>query len=153
MPDLFTHFSSAYLPSSHPRLRRFQPLLVVGVVVPDLFSRVPEIVLDRFLGMEIGAFFNALHTPVGFGAVCYLLALLFPQEDRKSAFFLLLAGAFLHFIPDVLQSQFNGGKYRPFFPFSFLTVEGGLFHYNDSLFLFPILFPLVAMRAIGRSSV
>jgi hypothetical protein len=139
VPDLFAHFASGYLPgNSRPGLR-FDALLVTGTILPDLLTRVPEIFLDRFLGFSVYHFFNALHTPAGLGLFCYLLCLFFPAEGRSTVFTSLFAGSMLHFILDLMQAQFYNGVYMPFFPLSLETMQWGLFHYNSSLYLFPLL--------------
>ncbi|MBF0192958.1 MAG: hypothetical protein HQL71_00310 [Magnetococcales bacterium] len=139
MPDLFTHFVSGYIPGESNPKGRNDALLVTGAVLPDILSRIPQIVFGNFMGLNVTNFFGALHTPAGFGLFCYLLAHFFPADGRKKVFTLLFAGSLLHFILDLMQAQFNQGVYMPFFPFSFKTTQWGIFHYNDSLYLFPVL--------------
>jgi hypothetical protein len=145
MPDLFAHFVSGYLPGESRPQGRNDALLVTGAILPDLLTRVPQIVFNNFMGFNVNQFFSALHTPVGFGLFCYLLALFFPEDGRKKVFTLLLAGSLLHFFLDLMQAQFYKGVYMPFFPFSLETTQWGLFHYNDSIYLFPILLAITAI--------
>ena len=151
MPDLFAHFASGYLPATSRPGVRFDALLVTGVVLPDILTRIPEILLDRFLGFKVYHFFNALHTPAGFALFCYLLCLFFPERGRFVVFTTLLAGSMLHFILDLMQAQFHAGVYMPFFPFSIETLQWGLFHYNDSIYLFPILLIMTLFKYRLRS--
>ncbi len=148
MPDLFAHFASGYLPASTKPGLRFDALLAVGAILPDVLTRIPEIVLYRIGGFELFHFFNALHTPVGFGLSCYLLCLFFAESERKTVFFSLLAGCILHQMLDLLQFQLTEGGYLLLFPFSLTTAHWGLFHYNASVELFPILLIMVMLRMI-----
>ena len=153
MPDLFAHFASGYLPSRHPLVRRYDGLLVIGCVLPDILTSIPGLLLDLFLGLPVVCFFEALHTPVGFGLFCYVLAMLFEEKERKWVLINLWAGSLIHFLLDLLQRQFYHGIYKPFFPFSNETVQWSWFHYNDSLFLSPLLLILMvwAYRKVDLS--
>jgi hypothetical protein len=139
MPDLFAHFSSAYLPSRYRNFRQCDALLVLGAVLPDLISRIPILILVRFLDLPVVYFFRALHTPIALILVCYILSFLFERSIRFKSFLSLAAGSFLHLVLDLMQRQFFEGVYMPFVPFSIKTVQWGWFHYNDSLIIFPLL--------------
>jgi hypothetical protein len=140
VPDLFAHFASGYLPTRFSRLRHFDALIVLGAVLPDLTTRIPEIIFDRFFGLPVFHFFNALHTPVGVALTCYALAFAFEENERKNAFWCLFIGSILHITLDLLQKQFHDAVYMPLFPFSFATVQWGLFHFNASVAIFPVIF-------------
>ena len=140
MPDLFAHFASGYLLSYSSKFRRYTALFVLGTVLPDVLTRIPEIVLQRFLGFPVFHFFNALHTPVGVTFASYILSYAFPEEERKFVFTWLLSGSLIHIALDLLQKQFYRAVYMPFFPFSTEPVQWGLYHYNASLIFFlPLL--------------
>ncbi|MBF0359004.1 MAG: hypothetical protein HQL70_10385, partial [Magnetococcales bacterium] len=49
-------------------------------------------------------------------------------------------------------AQFHNGIYMPFFPLSMETMQLGLFHYNSSLYLFPIIL-LLTITTYRRRSV
>ena len=144
MPDLFAHFSSAYLPSRYKRFHQYDALLVLGTVLPDLLGRIPIVIFVRWLDLPVLYFFKALHTPIGMILVCYMVTFLFERSKRFKSFLSLVAGSFLHLILDLMQLQFFEGVYIPFVPISIKAVQWGWFHYNASLLLFPLLLILVA---------
>ena len=139
MPDLFAHFASGYLISRAPKLRRYTAFLTLGVVLPDILTRIPEILLDRLLGIPIYHFFNIFHSPSCLLLVSFIISLAFEFKIRLIAFLLIFIGSSLHVALDLMQKQFGGGVYMPYFPFSMETVEWGLFHFNASVALFPII--------------
>lgn len=143
MPDLFAHFASGYLPSRHQKLRKYDALLALGAVLPDLVARIPIIVFVKWLDLPVVYFFRALHTPIGMILVCYVLSFLFERSIRFKSFLSLSAGAFLHLVLDLMQQQFFEGVYTPFVPFSIKTVQWGWFHYNTSLLFFPVFLVFV----------
>ena len=143
MPDLFTHFASAYLPSRHQRLRRYDALLVLGTILPDLLARIPIIIFVRWLDLPVVYFFRALHTPIGIILACYMLSFLFERSIRFKSFLSLAIGSCIHLVLDLMQQQFFEGVYMPFLPFSIKTVQWGWFHYNASLIIFPLFLSLV----------
>ena len=143
MPDLFTHFASAYLPSRYQKFHQFDALLVLGAVLPDLISRIPILILVRLLDLPVVYFLRALHTPIGLILVCYILSFLFERSMRFKSFLSLAVGSFLHLVLDLMQRQFFEGIYMPFVPFSIKTAQWGWFHYNASLLVFPLLLVLV----------
>jgi hypothetical protein len=143
MPDLFAHFSSAYLPSRYQRLRQYDALLVLGAVFPDLLARIPIVIFVRWLDLPVVYFFRAVHTPVGMVLACYALSFLFERTIRFKSFLALVMGSFLHLILDLMQQQFFEGTYLPFVPFSTKPIQWGWFHYNTSLLFFPLLLGVV----------
>ena len=143
MPDLFAHFSSAYLPSRYQKFRQYDALLVAGTVLPDLLARIPIIIFVRWFDLPVVYFFRALHSPISMILVCYMLSFLFERSIRFKSFLSLIVGSFLHLILDLMQQQFFYGVYTPFLPFSIKTMQWDWFHYNTSLLFFPILLILV----------
>ena len=150
MPDLFAHFSSAYLPSRYQKFRRYDALVVLGAVLPDLISRIPIVILVRFLDLPVVYFYRALHTPIGVILASYILSFLFEHSIRLKSFLSLTAGSFLHLVLDLMQQQFFDCVYMPFIPFSIKTVQWGWFHYNSSLIVFPLLLAPVLFFWIRR---
>jgi len=143
MPDLFAHFASGYLISRVSRLRKHTALLVLGVVLPDILTRIPEIILDRLLGIPVFHFVIIFHSPFSLLIVSFIISLTFELRIRFTAFLLIFLGSFLHVVLDLMQKQFGEGVYMPYFPFSFETFQLGLFHFNSSVTLFPIVFIIV----------
>ena len=140
MPDLFAHFASGYLLSYPGKFRRYNALFVLGAILPDVLTRIPEIIFERLLGLPVFHFFNALHTPVGVIFASYILSFVFLEEERKFAFTCFLSGSLIHIGLDLLQRQFYYAVYMPFFPFSMETFQWGFYHYNASLIFFlPLL--------------
>ena len=139
MPDLFLHFSTGYLPATRISSNVNRAALVLGVTLPDILARIPEIVLGRFLNFDVYHFFSALHTPFALLFASYALSYCFPEQQRKLSFIYLLVGAQAHIMLDLLQEQFHEGIYMPFFPFSLTTIQYPVFHKDASLLLFPVL--------------
>ncbi|MBF0588375.1 MAG: hypothetical protein HQL53_04535 [Magnetococcales bacterium] len=147
MPDLFAHFSSAYLTMPRGGDARKSALFIMGSLLPDLPARAMVIVLGRVFHVEATAALGVMHTPIGLLLLCYLLALLFEATYRRIAFVALMAGAALHLMLDLMQEPFYLGSYTPWFPFSTRTLHFDLFHYNDSVYLFPLLLILTLAKA------
>jgi hypothetical protein len=143
MPDLFAHFSSAYLPSRYRQFRQYDALFVLGTVLPDLLARIPIVIFVRWLQFPLEYFFRAIHTPIGMLIACYIFSFLFERSTRFKCFLWLAAGSCLHLVLDLMQQQFFEGTYTPFVPFSIKTVQWGWFHYNASLLVFPLLIVVV----------
>ncbi len=139
MPDLYAHFTTVYLTVPRKRSAAENALLVFGVVLPDLPARAGVIALQRLFEVDGMGLLGAFHTPMGFLLLCYLLGLMFEVSFRRIAFINLSAGCLLHFLLDLLQEPFHLGLYMPFYPFSDAVIHFDLFHYNLSVYLFPIL--------------
>lgn len=148
MPDLFAHFASGYLISRYSRLRTRTALIVLGAVLPDLLTRLPEILLDRFLGLNIYHAVEIFHSPTVLCLVAFVLSLLMDRGLRTNAFIWILFGSLVHVLLDLMQSQFGGGIYMPYFPFSFVKIEFGIFHFNASIVAFPVLLLIVIFAFI-----
>lgn len=143
MPDLMTHLLIPYA-LGRPSLRRSGlALLCLGAVLPDLFSRVPAIVLGRTQAAWV---FSAFHTPAGVLVLCLGLALLFPREIRKTCLGWLLAGSGVHLLLDLMQKTVLAGNYYWFFPFSFKRFQVELFWPDQTVFAVPFLL-LLALGA------
>ncbi len=145
MPDLFAHFTSGYLISRYPHLRGFTALIVLGAVLPDLLTRVPEIFFDRFLGLNVYHAVEIFHSPTVLFLVAFALSLLMDRSLRFQAFSSIFLGSLVHVVLDLMQIQFGESVYMPYFPFSFVKIEFGFFHFNASIAIFPLLLPLVTI--------
>ena len=143
MPDLFFHFASGYVPALIKKAKLFPACFVFGNILPDIVSRIPEIVLVRFLNLPGEYFFGALHSPSLLVIVSYLASFFWTQGNRKIAFFYISFGTQLHFLLDVFQDQFHEGIYMPYFPLNLQTIEIGNLPPTYSLLAFPVLFPLI----------
>jgi len=139
MPDLLTHTATSYLVGYRYLSSPLVALLVFGSALPDLLSRVPEIILHRFLDFPVYHFFSAFHTPFGLLLACYLISFSFKERQRVETFFCLLFGSALHFLMDLMQEQFYLGVYMPYFPFSFKVIQWPFFDINASLYIAPII--------------
>lgn len=112
-------------------VRRWAPLFVAGAVLPDLLSRAPSTVLGMIhshlhpLPSFILYCWNPLHLPAGILIYSLLLALLFPQAQRRAALVALLAGGGLHVAIDLCQRHVGLG-YPLLIPFSGRDFELGL---------------------------
>ena len=139
MPDLFAHFMSGYLPTRYSKTRRYDALFIFGAMLPDIVTRIPEILFYRFFHFPVYDFLEALHTPISLIIICYLLSFLFEEIERWKSFLFLFLGSLLHITLDLMQEQFFHATYMPLFPLSFDTFQWKLFDYNDSMRIFPIL--------------
>lgn len=141
MPDLLTHFLSAYiLGKGTIASRAMRSIFYLGAILPDLFSRSPiillEFILRRYPG-EISRFFVNFHSPFVVFWLSLLISQLF-QKDRRKIFFILLSGAGLHLFLDLLQRHVEP-VYFWLFPFSWQKWEIGLFWADNSIYAVPFL--------------
>ncbi len=140
MPDLMTHLLVPYtLGRLSLKGRQNLALLCLGAVLPDLFSRVPAIVLGKTQAAWV---FSAFHTPAGVLVLCLGAAFLFPREIRKSCLGWLLAASGVHFFLDLLQKTVLAGNYYWFFPLSFKRFQIELFWPDESVYAVPVLLVL-----------
>jgi hypothetical protein len=132
--DAVTHLCSgllAHVLGPPGPARRWAPLFVAGSVLPDLLSRAPSTVLGMVhshlhpLPSFILYCWNPLHLPAGILLYSLLLALLFPQEQRRAALGALLLGGGLHVGIDLCQRHVGLG-YPLLVPFSSRDFELGL---------------------------
>ena len=150
---MVTHAAVALLPAALSRRILAGPL-VVGALLPDLAARVPAMGLELLAartGLPLPAaathVWAVLHTPLGTGALCVLLALLAPEERRPAVLGWLLAGAGAHYLLDLVQDH-HGQGYHLLFPLSRGDWELGWFSSEYSLDLAPWL-ALAAALAWG----
>jgi len=122
--------------------------LVAGTVLPDLCARVPSMAFAALaksgvsIAPEIPYAFEVLHMPVGMLLLCLLIACFFEPEQRRSVFFNLLAGCFLHLALDLTQDHLGVG-YLLGFPFTTADFELGWLG-SEATVLWAPLFALVA---------
>ena len=154
MADLFTHTCVAVLARLPQRHARWVATFVAGTCLPDI-ARVPAMVLTkaRWTLPEIPEWrcyvWAPLHLPLGIAGGSYLVALLFPEVQRRRAFVELLLGGMLHLAVDLTQSHFGMG-YLLFFPFSEWDFELGWIGSEATVLIVPWLVPLTAGLAWWR---
>lgn len=130
MADLVTHAASAILVKAATGWR-LPAVFVLGTLAPDMFCRVPSIVLGGIhnyvteLPPVVTHIWQPLHQPAGMVLLAYALCLFFQESTRKAVFFNLLGGMGLHLVLDMLQDH-HGAGYQLLFPFSTHAVEWGL---------------------------
>ena len=139
MPDLFTHAATGYFIGRSLYADHRIGLIVLGSILPDLLTRVPQIILQRFLELPVAHFFAAFHTPVALIISCYLLCFIFAEAQRKTSCLLMSFGALCHFVLDLMQEQFYQPIYMPWFPLSFQAMQWSWFHIHASLLITPVL--------------
>ncbi|MFC2092075.1 metal-dependent hydrolase [Elusimicrobiota bacterium] len=140
MPDLMTHtlvglifgkIKPSFFITDLLKKRMFV-IFLSGNMLPDLFSRVPQILFPSYT-----PFFGPPHTLLGAAVVSYAVSLLFKRERRK-IFLYLLAGTVFHFLLDLTQKDLFGGGYMLFFPLE-VRVSFGFMWPEDSVYIMPFL--------------
>jgi len=132
--DVVTHLCSGLLVQAVAppgAARRWAPVFVAGAVLPDLLSRAPAelfgLVHSHIAPMPPLLLYgwNPLHLPSGILLYSLIIALLFPQGERRAALAALLGGAVLHVLIDLTQRHVGLG-YPLLVPFSSADFELGL---------------------------
>lgn len=101
---------------------RWKSLVVGGALLPDVFPRAVETLLNLG-GWSLMPWFFPTHTFVGSALLAAAAAQAFAR-DRREAFGLLSLGALTHYVSDGLERHFAG--HAPLWPFSDGRVELGL---------------------------
>lgn len=121
MADLVTHGAAAVLLKAAYR-GAMVPVFVLGTVAPDLFSRVPAILMGYVhvhlvsLPAWLTHGWQPLHQPVGLIILAYLMSMMFEAHVRQRVFANLTGGMALHYGIDLLQDH-HGVGYLVGFPF------------------------------------
>jgi hypothetical protein len=139
MPDLITHSAFSWLLSRSPRFDRFRVIFYLGTVLPDIITR-PIYILSPVLQ----PWTTAMHTPLFMTLFCFLAAEFFVGTMRKPVRLWLLGGVWLHFFLDLFQRHIETG-YLWFFPFSWKSLEIGLFWPETPLLMTPLWLAVVAV--------
>ncbi len=132
MPDLLTHFVTAYGAREIEARRRLSYWFLIGAVLPDVLTRPTTIVMPSSFWITM-----PFHTPIGLLLICVMVSLLVTGRIRSGVFFNLLIGSYLHLALDILQAHIAGSYYL-FFPFSWKSFEVDLMWPEDSLYLMPV---------------
>ena len=154
MADLVTHGCIAVLARLGQRHPAGVATFVLGTCLPDL-SRVPAMVFTRlrydapWIPEWLCYVWGPLHVPVGVALTSYLVALLFRDDARRSAFVNLLLGGMLHLLVDVFQFHFGQG-YLLLFPVSTWDWELGWVGSEATVPLVPVLLPVTVWLARWR---
>ena len=129
MPDLLTHVLvgwgiSNLLILRNKDLELFKPAIIVGSVLPDLWSF--RMITD-LIGINLNWQLYVFHTPVGTAITALLIGLVFLKEDvwKQGTIFLVL-GAELHLMLDLTLHHIEGGHYI-LFPISWQLFELRIF--------------------------
>jgi len=155
MPDLMTHFAVAHLARRVREHGDFSvapmnaALFYLGTLLPDLIAKPASILFSQSRAMWLTM---PAHTPAGILLVCYMLAMLYPEEKRKSYMKCLMAGTALHLALDLLQKHVSQGTYYLFFPFTWLTWHIPLFWPSDSVLAILPLLILIAIIEYCRTT-
>lgn len=144
MPDLLTHFVTAYGTRELEARRRLSYWFLIGAVLPDVLTRPWTIVMPSSYWFTM-----PFHTPIGLLLVSLSISLLVAGRVRSGVFFNLLVGSYLHVVLDILQAHIAGGYYL-FFPFSWRSFEVGIMWPEDSLYLLPLWIVLGIFFLIRR---
>lgn len=125
--DLITHTAAAVMWKAITR-GSMPAVFVAGTIVPDLFARVPSIVLG-YVHVHLVPLppiathgWQPFHQPMGMLLTAYLLTMLFKESSRATVFWNLLGGMGLHLCIDLLQDH-HGAGYLIGFPFWTGTFE------------------------------
>lgn len=116
MADLITHLCTGALPAALLAPRAVVPLCV-GVTMPDLTGRAPQMlisILDLPLPNPVIWAFDVLHQPLPQTLLAGLFALAFHPTQQARVFGWTCAGVVLHFLLDVLQDHHGHGYYLAF---------------------------------------
>jgi hypothetical protein len=149
MPDLLTHI--LVLTPLRKKLTASLALVLIGTILPDTLGRI-SVVLPFSPVLTWVDF--AAHTPLSMGLLIYILALAFPEDERKRTFALLTLGTGIHFGLDLLQRTATFGI-PWFFPFSFSSFWIPLLWSDESVWAIPpllIVNLLVYVRSRGEPS-
>lgn len=126
MPDIIGHLASGYLlrnlQLTRETLRHAFPLVLFGLILPDLLSRAPLIMGPRF-------FFTAqyFHTPFACFLQTLVFSTLFAPSHRRIAFRAITLGWVLHQSFDLLQGSLGPGFYYILWPLWDQPFQIGLF--------------------------
>ncbi len=149
MPDLFSHLCVTHLARRGVEARRGRDLpeadaavFYLGGCLPDLVSRAPGVLTSSSLAHHVLA---AMHQPVPVLLVAYVLTLVLPAARRRRYFAWLVAGAALHYALDILQRDLGDAGEFWLFPFSFKTLQLGLFWPDQAVVA---IVPLLACIAL-----
>lgn len=149
MPDLFSHLCVTHLARRGLEARRGRDLpeadaalFYLGGCLPDLVSRAPGVLASSPGAHHV---LLALHQPVPVLLLAYVLALLLPEARRRGYFAWLVAGAALHYVLDFLQRDLGAAGEFWLFPFSFKTLQLGLFWPDQAVVAIAPLLALIAL--------
>ena len=143
MADLVTHLCSGIIAKAATG-RPHVAVFLVGTVAPDLFSRVPSMLLiqAKLRGFSIPDAmihsFEPLHLPAGMVLLSLCLSMFFRSSERLAVWLNLMGGMLLHLVVDMLQDH-HGIGYVIGFPFFEGSLEVGVVSSEASVRWVPVL--------------
>jgi hypothetical protein len=121
------HYAAGRVATAGARPTVFRECLLLGALLPD----IPAKAADSLLELEWAA--SVSHTPLLWAPLAYLVAHLFAERLRPSAFWGLLLGGWIHILVDVAKDNMGFGILMLGFPFSWRTFALGLYYPENSL--------------------
>jgi hypothetical protein len=128
-------------------VKKLTPYLLFGAIVPDLFK-----IITRIISPELQWLFYPTHSPLFMLFVFYNISLLFHQDERIFVIKGCTIGMVLHFIFDLMQINYGGGYYMPFFPFSYTKVSFGLINTEASIYFLPFTFLITGIIIFSKNN-
>jgi len=145
MPDLITHFASAYFVSRSSRFARYRISFYLGVLLPDLTTRPLYIIFP-----PASRVVYSMHTPIFVFLLCLLIAEFFQRNIRAYIRIGLLLGSTLHFGLDILQKHLITSYYW-LYPFSWASTDFGFWWPDQFLKIVPLWILLILMCEVSIS--
>ncbi|MFO7966368.1 MAG: metal-dependent hydrolase [Archaeoglobaceae archaeon] len=136
MADWLTHIligliAIELLSFKYTLVKEQRALVLVSSILPDLGNFT---MLMGELGSNLGPFFEAVHTPVGFLFLAGLVSYGFKREWVRAGFLLILLGGLLHIAADLLIVSLDG-KVMLLFPFSLEKYSLNVFRQGEFAYL------------------
>ena len=132
MPDLITHFASAYFVSRTSRFARYRIPFYLGVLLPDLTTRPIYIIFP-----PASRVVYSMHTPIFVYLFCLLIAEFFDKSIRAYVRIGLILGSTLHFGLDIFQKHLITSYYW-LYPFSWVSTDIGFWWPDQFLKIVPL---------------
>jgi hypothetical protein len=144
-----THLCVTHLSRRGLEARRDQDLpeadaamFYLGGCLPDFISRAPGVLATSADAQHV---LLAMHQPVPTLLCAYILCLCLPEAGRQRYFAWMIAGMALHYALDLLQRDLGSAGEFWLFPFSWKTLQLGLFWPDQAVLA---VFPLLAVIAL-----
>tara|TARA_Y100001970_G_C13708158_1_gene590537 strand:+ start:5 stop:457 length:453 start_codon:yes stop_codon:yes gene_type:complete len=133
MPDGASHILIQTVINKFINDKKLIPYLLFGAVAPDLFKAISRVVSPQYEWI-----FFPTHSPIYMFLVFYFLSQFFHKIERINLIKGCMIGMLIHLSLDLMQINYDGGDYMPFFPISFETVSLGLIKTEASVYWLPV---------------